>query len=132
MKEEGDGVVASYENHRSKGERKIADILNAAGMKFTIEYTFEDLIATSGRPLRFDFAIFDDDGDLWFLIEYQGEQHYRSVGKFNGGKGLNRQKYNDGKKVEYCHMKGIPLIVIPYYDFPFLDYDYIMNKVNFY
>ena len=132
VEEKGDGVVTSYENNRSKGERKIADIWNAAGIKFTIEYAFDDLVATSGRPLRFDFAVFDDDGDLWFLIEYQGEQHYRSVSKFNGGKGLNRQKYNDGKKVQYCHEKNIPLIVIPYYDFPFLDYDYIMNKVNFY
>ena len=50
--------MASYENHRSKGERKIADILNAAGIKFAIEYTFDDLVATSGRPLRFDFAVF--------------------------------------------------------------------------
>lgn len=123
--------MANYENNRSKGERRIADILTAAGVNFKIEYVYEDLVSSSGRPLRFDFAVLDDDGNVEFLIEYQGEQHYKSVGKFNGGKGLARQKYNDRKKVQYCLDKGIPLVVIPYYDFPFLDYDYIINKANF-
>jgi hypothetical protein len=37
---------------------------------------------------RFDFAIFDDDGNLDFLIEYQGKQHYQAVSKFGGNRGL--------------------------------------------
>ena len=122
-------MTTGYENNRSKGERKIADILTAAGLDFQIEYVFNDLVASSGRPLRFDFAVFDSDGDVWFLIEYQGEQHYRAVSKFKGNSGLRRQKYNDSKKVQYCLDKNIPLIVIPYYDYPYLDFDYIINKV---
>jgi hypothetical protein len=35
----------------SRGEIKIEDILNAAGLNFKEEYSFSDLIAESGRPL---------------------------------------------------------------------------------
>ena len=59
----------------SRGEIKIHEILEMAGLPFTEEYSFPDLVSSSGRPLRFDFAVFEDDGDLDFLIEYQGIQH---------------------------------------------------------
>jgi len=39
-------------------------------LPFVEEYTFSDLIASSGKPLRFDFAVFDDEGNLDFLIEF--------------------------------------------------------------
>lgn len=60
----------------SRGEIKICDILDAAGLVYKEEYTFPDLVSSSGRPLRFDFCVFDDNGDIDFLIEYQGIQHY--------------------------------------------------------
>ena len=53
----------------SKGEKKIHAVLEQYGIPFTEEYEFPDLISTSGRHLRFDFAIFNDDGSLDFLIE---------------------------------------------------------------
>lgn len=59
----------------SRGEIKISEILTKAGVNFIEEYSFPDLVAESGRALRFDFAVFTDDGDLDFLIEYQGAQH---------------------------------------------------------
>jgi len=46
------------------------------------------LCASSGRPLRFDFAIFDDDGTLVALIEYNGKQHYEPSPKFGGKRGF--------------------------------------------
>lgn len=116
---------------QSKGELKIADILQMAGLKYEIEYVFDDLIASSNKPLRFDFAVFDDDGNIWFLIEYQGEQHYKPVAHYGGSKALQRQKHNDRKKVMYCQDNNIPLLVIDFHDYPILDYDYIINKVNF-
>lgn len=60
----------------SRGEIKIEEILRNYGMNFKEEYSFPDLVSSSGRPLRFDFAVFDDEGELDFLIEYQGIQHY--------------------------------------------------------
>ena len=59
----------------SRGEIKICDILDKAGLVYQEEYIFPDLVSSSGRPLRFDFAVFDDEGELDFLIEYQGIQH---------------------------------------------------------
>ena len=59
----------------SRAEIKIEDILEDAGVYYEEEYIFNDLVSSSGRPLRFDFAVFDDDGDLDFLLEYQGIQH---------------------------------------------------------
>ena len=47
-----------------------------------------ELKSNNGRPLRFDFAVFDDDGNIDFLIEYQGSQHYVASSKFGGKKGL--------------------------------------------
>ena len=52
----------------SYGEIKIEDILRQAGLNFESEYSFKDLVSSSGHPLRFDFAVFDDAGDLDFLI----------------------------------------------------------------
>lgn len=115
--------------NRSEGERKIADILDAAGLNYEIEYIFPDLKSTSGRPLRFDFAVFDDCGNVDFLIEYQGEQHYHAVSRYNGSIGLKRQKYNDNMKRKYCLEHNLKLIEIPYYDYNILDYDYIINKI---
>ena len=60
----------------SRGEIKIFEILTEAGFDFKEEYSFSDLVSSSGRPLRFDFAVFDDNGDIDFLIEYNGIQHY--------------------------------------------------------
>lgn len=120
----------AHRSGQSQGERKISDILDAAGLHYEIEYSFPDLATKKGVPLRFDFAVFDDDGEIWFLIEYQGEQHYEPVAKFNGRKGLARQKYNDKQKVIYCQTNGYPLVVIPYYDYPIMDYDYIMRRAN--
>ena len=59
----------------SRGEIKIEEILTEAGLNFKMEYSFDGLASPNGRPLRFDFAIFDDAGNLDFLIEYQGIQH---------------------------------------------------------
>lgn len=56
----------------SRGEILIEEILLDAGLTFEEEYIFPDLKSSNGRPLRFDFAVFDDDGNIDFLIEYQG------------------------------------------------------------
>ena len=111
----------------SKGEVKIHEILEQAGLNFEEEYSFPDLISSTGRELRFDFAVFDDDGDLMFLIEYQGIQHYKPKSKFGGFEGLRKQSYNDMLKREYCKKHNIILVAIPYTDELRMDYDYIMN-----
>ena len=115
----------------SRGEIKIEEILQQAGLHFEEEYIFPDLVSSSGRPLRFDFAVFDDNGDIDFLIEYQGIQHYEAKSKFGGAKGLYRQKHNDAQKKIYCQQRGITLICIPYWEEGMIDYDYIMKAAGY-
>jgi hypothetical protein len=115
----------------SRGEIKIEEILQMNDMTFVEEYTFPDLVSFSGHPLRFDFAVFDDCGDLDFLIEYQGIQHYEAKSKFGGAQGLYRQKYNDTQKRLYCQEHGITLVTVPYWDESIMDYDYLMRAAGY-
>ena len=84
----------------SYGEIKIFDILTEAGVVFKEEYSFPDLVSNKGWPLRFDFAVFDDEGEIDFLIEYQGIQHYEARSKFGGYGELRKQQFNDMRKRE--------------------------------
>lgn len=115
----------------SVGEIKIHDILTEYDIPFEEEYIFDDLMTSSGKHLRFDFAVFTDDGDLDFLIEYNGKQHYSPVSKFGGRKGLYRQQYNDTQKRRYCQQHNIKLVTIPYFDEGKIDYDYIMRAAGY-
>ena len=112
----------------SRGEIKIYEILTEAGLNFKEEYSFAGLNSPNGRALRFDFAIFDDDGNIDFLIEYQGRQHYEASSKFGGKRGLYQQQFNDNKKRRFCALHDIKLIEIPYNEENLISYDYIMNK----
>lgn len=115
----------------SRGEITIEEILKASDLKFEEEYSFPDLISNNGHPLRFDFAVFDDNDDLDFLIEFQGIQHYQAKSKFGGISGLRKQQYNDMRKREYCANHNIPLIIIPYWDEGKLSYDYILEAAGY-
>lgn len=112
-------------------ERRVHDVLSEAGLPFEEEYEFPDLVTGSDVPLRFDFAVFDDDGGIDFLIEANGIQHYRPVGKFGGTKALYRQQYNDCAKKRYCQKNHYPLVVIPYWDAGKITYDYIMRAAGY-
>lgn len=115
----------------SRGEITIEEILQEAGLIFQEEYSFEGLNGSSGKPLRFDFAVFDDDGYIDFLIEYQGRQHYEATSKFGGKKGFYQQQYNDNQKRRFCALHDFKLVEIPYTEEHLLSYDYIMKKAGY-
>lgn len=115
----------------SYGQIKIEDILEMNGLPYQEEYSFKDLVSSSGHPLRFDFAVFDDDGQLDFLIQFQGIQHYQPKEKFGGVSGLKRQQFFDMQKREYCRKHNIKLVVIPYWDEEIISYDYIMHLAGY-
>lgn len=115
----------------SRGEIKIAEILEANEVNFKEEYEFPDLRTPSGKPLRFDFAIFDDDDNLDFLIEFQGKQHYQAVSKFGGNRAFYQQKFNDNLKRRYCALKGITLIEVPYTEENLVTYDYLYQRAGY-
>ena len=112
----------------SRGEIKIREILEEAELNFKMEYIFPDLKSSNGRPLRFDFVVFDDDGRIDFMIEYQGKQHYQPSQKFGGKRGFYQQQYNDNQKRRFCALHEFNLIEIPYTEEHLISYDYIMKK----
>ena len=115
----------------SRGEIKIHEILEQAGFNFKEEYIFPDLRSPNGRPLRFDFVVFDDEGNIDFIIEYQGKQHYEASSKFGGKKGLYQQQYNDNQKRRFCALHDFKLIEIPYTEENLVSYDYIMREAGY-
>lgn len=115
----------------SRAEIKIEEILINYGLNFKEEYSFEGLCSENGRPLRFDFVIFDDDNNIDFIIEYQGKQHYEASAKFGGKRGLFQQQHNDNKKRRFCALHDIKLIEIPYTEENLISYDYIMKKAGY-
>ena len=115
----------------SRGEIKIEEILKDADLNFKEEYIFPGLKSPNGRTLRFDFVVFDDDGEIDFIIEYQGKQHYEPSSKFGGKRGFYQQQYNDNQKRRFCALHDFKLIEIPYTEEAQITYDYIMHKAGY-
>jgi hypothetical protein len=65
--------------------------------------------------MPFDFAV--EIKSKLILIEYQGEQHYRSIEWFGGDRMFEIRKRNDTFKKEYCRKNKMKLIIISYKDF---------------
>ena len=97
---------------RSIGEENIEKILKENHISYAREYSFEDL-KNKGR-LRFDFAIFNNNGKLSHLIEFDGRQHNNSYIPWNSQETLQERQYRDNLKNNYCQEKNIKLIRIPY------------------
>lgn len=95
----------------SHGETSVRDFLKKHSIKFESQYKIKECKYLS--TLIFDFAIFLKN-NLVALIEYQGEQHYRSVDIFGGDKEFKIRQIRDGIKREYCKKQNIILIEIPY------------------
>lgn len=97
----------------SKGNLKIAALLQENGLSYQTEYQFSDCLSPKGNPLKFDFYVNNQ-----YLIEYDGEQHYKPVA-FHGDldraekQFLLNQQYDELKN-QYCKQHNIPLIRIPY------------------
>ena len=97
---------------KSKGEEKINEILTANNIIYKTQVSFPDCV--DQRPLKFDFAIYDKDNNLSYLIEYDGEQHFSPVDYFGGQNSFDIRQKRDQIKNLYCQNHHIPLLRIPY------------------
>ena len=115
---------------KSKGEMIISKILRENNIIFKQQYTFEDL--KYKEKLKFDFAILDNNNDLQYLIEYQGEQHYKPMRYQNDEIKFEQRLIRDKLKQDYCKAHNIPLIIIPYTHFNNLCLqDIILSTTNY-
>lgn len=120
------GAIASCGCFRSKGEKKINDILFENNVIYQTQYWFKDL--KDKKYLYFDFAILDSNLNLYCLIEYQGIQHYYP--EVLHGAWKNSPLVHDQMKRDYCKNHNIKLIEIPYTDYDSLNWDYLKNKLD--
>ena len=100
----GEGCPAC---NNSKNEEFITTILKENNIEFTPQKRFND--CRNKRPLPFDFYI----PELNICIEYDGEQHYHPI---YGQEQLEITQFHDKIKNDYCFVKEIKLIRIPYWD----------------
>ena len=46
------------------------------------------------------------------MIEYNGEQHYKSIDFYGGEPSFKKQQERDRLKEEYCKTRNIPLLIL--------------------
>lgn len=101
----------------SFGETAIENILKTNHIPYKKEYEFEDLVSENKIPLRFDFVVFSEDGNISRIIEYDGEQHFLSkANEFWNRDSLERRQHRDSLKNDYCHEHHYPIVRIPYWE----------------
>jgi hypothetical protein len=88
--------------------RAVENYLVESSIPYVKEVTFPDLI--DKRMLQFDFGIYSPNGELLFLIEVDGKQHF-GLGYTDG---YEITKKHDGMKNEYCKWNQIYLLRIKY------------------
>lgn len=100
------GCIKSY------GNFVINNLLQTNFINSKSEFSFPDLFGVGGGKLKYDFAVFDKDFNLQYLIEFDGSIHFDgsqyALGDFEA-----RRKH-DLMKNEYCFKNKIPIIRIPY------------------
>jgi hypothetical protein len=100
----------------SFGEKIIENLLKENNIVYQKEYSFSNLVSENNIPLRFDFAIFNNN-KIQILIEYDGEQHYLDkANNFWKNDNLSQRKNRDELKNIYCKTHNIKLVRIPYWE----------------
>ena len=98
---------------KSKGELEIESILKKNILNYKKQFWFKDLRHIN--TLKYDFGILDENGSLKYLIEYNGEQHYKFIKHIHKYyENYEVMKIRDVLKQEYCVKNNIPLFVIKF------------------
>lgn len=110
------GITNSCGCLKSKGEMIINHWLQKHKINFVSQYSHKEIILESGRHPFFDFAIFNKNNQLLYLIEYHGKQHYKATGGWNTKEQFELTTNRDKQKKEWCKKLNIPLYEIKYTD----------------
>ena len=100
----------------SKEARKIYDILKQSGYQIELEKKFQDLQGYKNQLLRYDFCLYNNDGSIKCLVEYDSQIHFKYIPKFHKMKqNFQAAQERDRRKNSYCLANKIPLYRVPYY-----------------
>jgi len=110
----------------SKNEKIITQILEENNITFISQKKFTN--CKDKRTLPFDFFL----PDYNLCIEYDGEQHFKSIKYFGGDKKLTEIKKHDTIKNDFCYTNNIELLRIRYDENvaeKIFEYFYDKNKI---
>lgn len=112
------GQTTSCGCNVSSAEELIRTILVKHNVPFEVQKRYND--CRDKNPLPFDFYINNN-----FLLEYDGEQHYKewTRGKYT----LADRQRHDKIKNDYAKKNHIPLKRIPYWDYDKITFETIMD-----
>ncbi len=97
----------------SLGELLIQNYLDNKSIDYEMQKVFIDCInPDTNKKLKFDFYIPEKN----IIIEFHGQQHFKSVKWFGGDKEFLKRKNRDLIKENYCNSKNINFHVIKYND----------------
>ena len=114
---------------RSKGELKIEQILKENNINYSKQYSFKNLTGIHNGLLKFDFAIFNENNQIDFLLEFDGRQHTQGYDTLYWKHYSNEEiQEHDKRKNQYCKQHNIILKRIPYTDINILNYELIMSN----
>ena len=108
-------------NNISRGNVKIAEILDEANIDYETEKIFDT--CKDKKELPFDFFVNNQ-----YLIEYDGEQHFNKDNIFD----YEYTHKHDLIKSNWCKTNQIPLIRIPYYHYDLLNINDLLLETSEY
>lgn len=114
-------------------EKVVWDYFTNLQCNIKIQYTFNDLVGENNELLKFDFAIFNQNEKLIYLVEVGDEEHRdRHFG--NSPRQLQRQASikRDKLKDDYCIKNNIPLyrMEVPFRGDKKWDYEDYYRYIN--
>lgn len=116
----------------TKPEMVIASVLDEIGVEYKTQFYFDE---KGLKNKKYDAAVFDNDGNLAFLIEFDGPCHYDPEFYKDYGNRPERNKCHviraiigDAEKTKIASDKGVPLLRITYLQMDILR-DYILAYV---
>lgn len=107
----------------SKGIRRIKHILDNAKIPYIMEWTSSQCrLPETNACARFDFYVNNE-----FLLEYDGEQHFKECDLRFFHDSLKKRQEHDKYKNDWCKQNGISLKRIPYTELNNLSLELIMG-----
>lgn len=97
---------------KSSYEDFIEQILVQNNILYKTQYSFEN--CKYKKKLRFDFALKNNKGEVFYLIEFDGMQHFKPIEYFGGVNNFNEQIIRDSIKNKFCKENNIPLLRLSY------------------
>ena len=100
----------------SKGENIIKNILEENNVIFNQDIVFPQLLAETGRKLRFDFILYNQNGSVNRFIEFDGNQHQTGMWGGNWSHLETKEKIQERDLIKnnFCKQHGYTLIRLPY------------------